>query len=132
MKRFTTLLTLLVLITSNSIGQQNLQDSIQFTVSEERLKIRSNEDRKACDKALHECGVQNNILEQRVDNSNTKVANLIAAEQKYKDNQIAYKVSVNAGEQRIKELTKKNKGLKLKLRLTVLAAAGVLVKVILF
>jgi hypothetical protein len=57
---------------------------------------------------------------------------LIAAEQKYKDNQIAYKVSVNAGEQRIKELTKKNKGLKLKLRLTVLAAAGVLVKVILF
>lgn len=131
MKRFTTLLTLLVSITFAATGQQNLQDSIQFTVDQEKLKIRSNEDRKACLNELSECNLQNNLFQQRIDNSEEKVANLLASEQKYKDNQIAYQTSLNASDQRIEELTKKNKGLKLKLRLTVLGAVALLVKVIL-
>jgi hypothetical protein len=84
--------------------------------------MKMNEDRKSCVKALEECGLREQILEQRINDREEKIANLLAVEDRLKDNAIAYQTTINAGNTRIQELEKKNKGLKIKGRLTGLAA----------
>ena len=84
--------------------------------------MKINEDRKSLQKEVDECNLQHNLLESQLSNREDKIANMMAAEQKYKDNQIAYKTSLNASDTRIKELEKKNRNLKIKGRFAGIAA----------